>query len=467
MKKRLRFAYYGDDFTGSTDALEFLNRAGVKAVLFMEVPTAEQLADYPGIEAVGVAGMTRAMEPGAMRRELHQSFDALNTLGVEQLHYKVCSTFDSSPKTGNVGVAAEVGAMVFNPAFIPLVVAAPPLGRYSLFGNLFARMGIGSQGEIYRLDRHPSISNHPVTPMKEADLRNHLAKQTSLSVGLVDILAVKQGAVEIQGKVDQCLANGDKVILFDALELDDLKSIATVMGRYVRTSPLFSIGSSGVEMAWGAYWKSAGTASPKESWPQLEETKQVLVLSGSCSPVTAKQINHAIKDGFKAVAIPAHIFSTERQSKAVISQCAEQAITFLGQGYPVIIHTNLGAADPRTEETYTILSGQGCEEEEMSFRAVQVYGHVLGQITLQVAKRGLLQRLVVAGGDTSSYVARTLRITAVEMIRPFSSGAPMCRAHASFDAINGIEVNFKGGQVGDQYYFTDILKGSTSKKDKI
>ena len=249
MRKRILFAYYGDDFTGSTDALEFLNRAGIKTMLFMDVPTAEQLEDYPEIEAIGIAGMTRAMSPDAMRAELHQAFNALNILGVEQVHYKVCSTFDSSPKVGNLGVVAEVGAAIFNTPFIPLLLAAPPLGRYCMFGNLFARMGIGSQGEIYRLDRHPSISNHPVTPMKEADLRLHLATQTDLSVGLVDILAVKEGVVTIQNKIDQCLDNDDRIILFDALALSDLTSIATVLDRYVKTAPLFSIGSSEVDVS--------------------------------------------------------------------------------------------------------------------------------------------------------------------------------------------------------------------------
>ena len=465
MKKRLLFAYYGDDFTGSTDALEFLNRAGVKTVLFMDVPTAEQLQQYPGIEAIGVAGMTRAMGPDAMSETLHLAFNALDRLGVEQVHYKVCSTFDSSPKIGNVGVAAEVGASIFKPAFIPLLLTAPALGRFCLFGNLFARMGIGSQGEIYRLDRHPSISNHPVTPMKEADLRVHLAKQTNLSVGLVDILTVKAGVAEIQEKVDQCLKSGDRIILFDALAISDLAVIATAMDLYLKKGPLFSIGSSGVEMAWGAYWKNTGAATSQESWAKLEEVPGVLVLSGSCSPVTTKQINHAIDHGFKSVSVPARIFASAQEIDAVIGQCAEQVIAYMGMGQSVIVHTHLGADDPRGRETHELLEKQGYTQDEVSSKAAQIYGQVLGQITIRVARQASLRRLVVAGGDTSSYVARNLGITAVEMIAPFSSGAPLCRAYASIDAINGIEINFKGGQVGDEYYFTDIIKGS--KKNRI
>jgi 3-oxoisoapionate kinase len=60
---------------------------------------------------------------------------------------------------------------------------------------------------------------------------------------------------------------------------------------------------------------------------------------------------------------------------------------------------------------------------------------------------------LVAGGDTSSYAARAMEIDAVEMIAPVVSGAPLCKAYSKNEKINGLEVNFKGGQVGGEDYF--------------
>src|SRR5688500_7577560 len=142
---QLRLAYYGDDFTGSTDALEFLTRAGLRTRLFLKTPTAAQCE---GLDAVGVAGLTRSMNPDAMEAELRPAFTALRALGAPHVHYKVCSTFDSSPTVGSIGRAIDVGAEIFRARFIPLLVGSPALGRYCVFGNLFARMGIGSTGEI-------------------------------------------------------------------------------------------------------------------------------------------------------------------------------------------------------------------------------------------------------------------------------------------------------------------------------
>ena len=177
-KQQLLLAFYGDDFTGSTDALEFMSRAGARTVLFIEPPSLAQIALYEGVQAIGVAGLSRSLSPDEMDRQLRPAFEALLKLQPRHIHYKVCSTFDSSSTIGSIGKAMEIGAEVFDSEWIPLLVAAPALGRYCTFGNLFARMGIGSQGQIHRLDRHPSMRLHPVTPATESDLRLHLEKKT-------------------------------------------------------------------------------------------------------------------------------------------------------------------------------------------------------------------------------------------------------------------------------------------------
>ncbi len=178
-KQNILLAFYGDDFTGSTDALEFITRAGAKAVLFIEPPTAEQLKQFYYMDVIGVAGKTRSLSLAQMQEILLPAFEQLKASGAKQVHYKVCSTFDSSATVGSIGKAIDCGATVFQNKLIPIIGGMPALGRYCLFGNLFARMGIGSNGKIYRLDRHPSMSKHPVTPADESDLRLHIGRQTA------------------------------------------------------------------------------------------------------------------------------------------------------------------------------------------------------------------------------------------------------------------------------------------------
>lgn len=215
--KNILLAFYGDDFTGSTDALEFICRAGAKAMLFIEPPTAEQLKQYPDLDAYGVAGKTRSLSPAEMEKILLPAFEQMKTTGAKHIHYKVCSTFDSSPTVGSIGKAIDCGVVVFKNKTIPVLGGMPALGRFCVFGNLFAKMGTGSEGKIYRLDRHPSMSKHPVTPADESDLRLHLGKQTGKQIGLIDITELKKPVEEIS-KVEE-------VVLIDALNEQHLLKI--------------------------------------------------------------------------------------------------------------------------------------------------------------------------------------------------------------------------------------------------
>src|SRR5689334_17388301 len=99
----LVISFYGDDFTGSTDAMESLARCGIRTVLFTDPPTSQQLARHGDIRAFGVAGMTRSMSPDQMEQTLRPALSTLRASGAPIVHYKVCSTFDSSPAVGSIG----------------------------------------------------------------------------------------------------------------------------------------------------------------------------------------------------------------------------------------------------------------------------------------------------------------------------------------------------------------------------
>jgi len=455
----LLLAYYGDDFTGSTDALEFLTRAGIKTVLFIEPPTPAQLARYEGLQAIGVAGMTRSMPPAKIEKTLQPAFTALRDLGVRHVHYKVCSTFDSSPVIGSIGKAIDIGTTIFNAAFVPLLVAAPALGRYCVFGNLFAKMGIGSMGQIFRLDRHPSMSKHPVTPADESDLRLHLGRQTKKRIGLVDILQVAGDKTETFEKLGSLVDSGAEIVLFDALYEDQLNTIGSLIDAYADEKPLFSVGSSGVEMALGNYWTSKGLLQPKNTWAYPGEATPLLVISGSCSPVTSAQIDWALDNGFSEIALDTAAIAANTDHTRLIENYINEAVLLMQQGTSVIIHTSRGNDDARIDQTNAILTKKGLSKAEINTETSRIYGAILGQIARSIAGQKIVKRMLIAGGDTSSYAARAMGIEAVEMIAPIVPGAPLCKAYAPGSSVDGLEVNFKGGQVGADNYFGMVLRG--------
>lgn len=430
-KNNILLAFYGDDFTGSTDALEFICRAGAKAMLFIHPPTKEQLNKFPHLNAFGVAGKTRALSPEQIEQILVPAFEQMKSTGARHVHYKVCSTFDSSPTTGSIGKAIDCGANVFTNGIIPVLGGAPALGRYCLFGNLFARMGIGSNGKIYRLDKHPSMSRHPVTPATESDLCEHLGKQTNKKIGLIDVL---QLACPVNEWTTQ---KEDEVIMMDVLAEADLLKIGEWMDKQPNNkNALFSVGSSGVEMALGKYWNQKGLLEPVTSWPHSGKADSMLVISGSCSPVTKGQIEWAKANGFAEVIVKPDGLLTDG---IVVHETLKQVHHHLQKQKQIIIHTGY-------RQDYDVSS--------------EKLGNVLGTIAKEAVRTNYIQRVVICGGDTSSYAAEAMEIEAVEMIAPLISGAPLCKAFSKHKSINGLEVNFKGGQVGAENYFGVLSAGS-------
>lgn len=433
-KPNILLAFYGDDFTGSTDALEFITRAGAKAVLFTEVPTAEQLAAIPGLQVYGVAGKTRSLSPEDMEQTLLPAFTQMKAIGARHIHYKICSTFDSSSTVGSIGKAIDCGVEIFKNEFTPVLGGMPALGRYCLFGNLFAKMGIGSEGAIYRLDRHPSMSVHPVTPATESDLTKVLASQTIKKTGLVDILKVSGSLGDINLAVEKLISEKTKVLVYDAMKNEDLVSIAghldAIATGYRMT--LFSVGSSGIEMGLGTHWIRNGYFNPVKEWAPISKASPLLVVSGSCSPVTAAQISHAKANGFEEIVLDAvKICNDGTLDGKQLTTIVEK----LHQQQNLIVHTGSKQA-------------QNLSSEKL--------GTALGTIAKKAVLKAGVKRILVAGGDTSSYAARAMEIDAVEMLAPLVAGAPLCKVHSRNAAMQGLEVNFKGGQVGGKEYFLKV-----------
>lgn len=451
-------AFYGDDFTGSTDALEVLTTAGLRSVLFTSPPTQQMLAAYPDVQAVGLAGVARSLPLQVMEAELRPAFAALSALKPRHLHYKVCSTFDSSPRIGSIGKAIDLGVEICGTRCVPLLVGNPGLGRYCVFGNLFARESVAHEGAVYRLDRHPSASRHTTTPMLESDLRLHLGEQTNKRIGLYDILNYGRSAPEQRAVLLDVTAGDTAVVLFDVLYPEHLAYLGSLIdGMATGAEPLFTVGSSGVESALSAHWQGSGKVAGRNSWCTPSQTSQVLVISGSCSPVTAGQIDWALAQGFAEIALETCVL-TDEDCDTYLLQTARDLVTLINSGKSVIVHTCRGMEDPRLvarQQQLAELNSGSLESGLTTGHARYSYelGTALGRLLGLAVERTTIRRVCIAGGDSASYATRAVGVRALEIICPTVPGAPLCKSHAPGLPIDGVEMCFKGGQVGREDYF--------------
>ena len=424
----LLYTFYGDDFTGSTDVLEQLAANGVRSALFLAPPTRSQLEEFPGLEAFGIAGDSRSRSPDWMSRHLPSIFESLRTFHTPIVHYKVCSTFDSSPEHGSIGRAIELGLETFHQRFVPIVVGAPHLQRFVSEARLFAS---APDGVIHRIDRHP-MSRHPVTPMREPDLRRHLEKQTTLRIGHVEHTQLHTRDAASHA-LDRELAAGCRAVLFDTIDSQSLELTANLLWQSAFEQPLFCAASSGLTAGLISTWRTQGSIRAQPPSTSVDAASPLLVISGSCSNATSRQIDWASRNGFQSLnANPALLLDPE-SGMAYQSSLIHQLTGILAGGQDVVLYTSRG--------------------DSASEFAGEALGATLGRLLRTLLDDTNVQRVVLCGGDTSSHAVQQLGVLALTWKASLQPGAPLCKVHFFDSGSRPLELILKGGQVGSDDFF--------------
>jgi len=449
-----RVCWYGDDFTGATDTLAEVARAGLRGLLFLGVPTPEHLRRAGPLDAIGIAGAARAMAPADMETKLRAVGRFMAGTGARVLHYKCCSTFDSAPHVGSIGVAIrELRRHMPNP-LVPIVGGQPSIGRYCSFAQLFARAG--ASPEIHRIDRHPVMSQHPVTPMHEADLRLHLAAQGLPGIRSVPHTAYPRlrqadDAPRVEDWIDSIIETSDGPVLFDLTDDEQLAVIGRLIWRAAACVPLLAVGPSSVQqaLARAAFPGHTGhdghanpTAPSAPATPPLTPASgPVLVVAGSLSPVTARQIAACQRYVHQPLNVQQLLHDPTYANAQV-----QQAAATLQRGQNVLVHTD------RPAEAVT------ADQAASTARAT---AQLAANIIAASAQRGTrLSRIGIAGGDTSSQATLALGLWGLAFRCVLAPGVTISIARSDNALVDGVELMLKGGQMGGELLFDDLVTGS-------
>jgi len=440
----LLVAWYGDDFSGAAAVMEVLTFSGVPAMLFLDVPTLSQLANYPDLRAIGVASTARAWSPEQMAKKLPVAFASLLALKPELLHYKICSTLDSSPAVGSIGRAIEIGATLTNASAVPVLVAAPQMRRYQIFGHLFAGFG----DEVYRLDRHPVMACHPVTPMKESDVAQHISAQSDL----IDASLWSREDIASNRK----LLRSGKIPVMTIDSLDAQSEVAA--GRMIweqRAKNPFIVGSQGVEYALVRHWAETNSLPNSKPPGGVGRAHGMVVVSGSVSPTTAKQIAWSRNNGFATIrfdvstACSENMMLTDEKTRVI-----KESLVAISAGIDPLICTAEGYDGAGAAQFKRAVETSGKTLAVVNKRIGQALGDILSSILDQSG----IRRAVISGGDTSGYATQRLGIFGLSALAPTIPGASLFLAHAD-GPMDGLELALKGGQMGSPDYFGWIRDG--------
>uniref|UniRef100_E1TE57 3-oxo-tetronate kinase n=1 Tax=Burkholderia sp. (strain CCGE1003) TaxID=640512 RepID=E1TE57_BURSG len=415
-----------DDFTGATDLANMLVRGGMRTVQTIGVP-----GQGEGIEAdaIVVALKSRTIPAAEAVAQSLAALDWLRAQGCRQFVFKYCSTFDSTD-AGNIGPVTDALLDALSggdqaSAFTIACPAFPENGRTIFRGHLFVGDALLNES---------GMENHPLTPMRDANLVRVLQRQTQAEVGLVRYDAVAKGVDAVRDSFDALREDGVRMAIADAVCDADLH----VLGEACADLTLIT-GGSGIALGLPANFRRAGLLESRENAAQLPRVEGLsAVLAGSASKATNAQVAawRETRPAFRVDPLAA------ARGEAVVEQALAFAQTHLDKAEPMLIY-----ATATPDEVKAVQNQLGVDRA----------GHLV-EATLASIARGLYERgvrkFVVAGGETSGAVVQALNVCSLRIGAQIDPGVP---ATATTGA-QPLALALKSGNFGTTDFFEKALR---------
>jgi len=404
-----------DDLTGATDVALMLQNAGMRTIQTIGLPA----GPVPeATDAVVVALKSRTIRAADAVAQSLAALQWLRSCGARQILFKYCSTFDSTD-AGNIGPVADALLGALGEAFTVACPAFPTNKRTVYLGHLF----VGEQ-----LLSDSPMKDHPLTPMRDANLVCVLGRQSAGKVGLVALPTVRLGAPAIREAFAALKKSGHAYAIVDAVADEDLLAL----GAACADMPLLS-GGSGIAMGLPANFGIRKGADA--TLPAVGGT--AAVLSGSCSAQSNAQVTHwmGARPAFRVD--PLRLAEGEDLATAALAWAGP----LLAAG-PVLVYATAEPAAVRA-----VQSRLGAQ------RAGELVEACLAQIAKGLVDRGV-RRLVVAGGETSGAVAHALGVMMLRIGPQIDPGVP-------WTATTGeprLALALKSGNFGAIDFFTKALE---------
>jgi 3-dehydrotetronate 4-kinase len=420
-----------DDFTGATDVAAAFRREGLPTLLFFGVPAGQ--APPVSAAAAVIALKSRAIPRDAAVSQSLGALDWLRGHGADQIYFKYCSTFDSTPH-GNIGPVLDALSESLGGHSVLTTPSSPEHQRTQYLGYLFV-------GDRLLAESH--MAHHPVNPMTDSSLRRLLSAQSANGVAVIEHASVRSGAERIRLDRSRAAESGSRYLLVDALDADDLRAI----GRAALGDPLVA-GAAGLASGLAAA-RAATTAAlavdPADSAAMLQAmTGPAAILAGSCSVATLRQLDVLLQRGHPEYRLDPTLDPDPASMAAGALDWFDVSVR-PGRSLAPVIYSSLDPAGLRRAQ-----AALGTR------RSADLIEDATGRIAAGLMERGI-SRLIVAGGETAGTVVRALG-TAGGVIGPEAApGVPWIYA-----ADRGIALLLKSGNFGGPDLLADASATPTS-----
>lgn len=429
-----------DDLTGATTVGVLLARSGLKTAAFFDTESfARNEVEYP---AMVVSSDSRPLPKAEAQHQVSAAVKQLQARGAHYFTKRIDTTL-------RVGIGFEIDAMLEQLPLetVAVVVPAMPQSRRILVGGYSVIDSVA----LSRTD----VARDVRTPVTESWVPGLLAAQTHHQVGHIALASVMKGEGQIQQDLQEQQQRGVRVIVVDAITVDDVDAIAGAVVSLnwnvlaVDPGPFterLAVRRGLMREARNSASTTAAAENPRGS---------ILVVAGSATPVTKKQLQHLIANDERVCHIPVDAeLLVDKKNAAEIEvnrvvqharQCvpAQQNALFVFESALTGRLLNL----QEEEQRFGLAHGQAAENINQG----------LGNIVREVLNcaSGEIKGLYMTGGDTMVNVLKELGATGIEMIDYVIPQTDMVRIIGGDYA--GLICVGKGGLTGPEDIISTIV----------
>lgn len=411
-----------DDYTGASDLANALTRNHLSTIQTIGAP--DPTLQLPDVDAIVVALKSRSAAPDLAVKKSVAAAKWMKSLGAEHILFKICSTFDSTD-AGNIGPVADALAALTGESVVLVNPSFPENQRTVYQGHLF----VGDRP----LNESP-LKDHPLNPMRDADLVRVLGRQSRRPVGLIDLQTVLAGRAAIDARRTALASRGVGAAIVDAITQAELDVIGDLAA-----DAKFSVGASGVGVGIARALVTRGRSKgPVDSAASAPIGGPAICLAGSCSRATLLQTRTA------ETVMP--VLHLDVEGVLELGTAVETAISWAGERIgsgPVLIASSSDAA--------TVEAIQSRHGRERSGQAIE---SAMAAIAEALVARGV-RRLIIAGGETSGAVVDRLGLEAFFIGEEIAPGVPALFSVGGRDRFG---MALKSGNFGGPDFFADALK---------
>lgn len=383
-----------DDLTGANDTGAQFAKQGLSTLVVMN---ADQLETVTGCDAIVIDTDSRALLPEDAYKKTAAAARAVQTSGYAMLYKKVDSTL-----RGNVGT--EIDA-IMDECGCALAIVAPafPKNGRTTIGGYHLLKGVPLEAT--------EISRDPKCPVHESNLVTLLSGQTAKKLGYLDIKTMLQGHAAIASAIARMRDEGVRIIICD-IWLDDqfplLAGSAASVEKYI-----LWVGSAGLAEALPGLLQ----INPQ----QAAETKPALVVAGSVSSVTRRQIERlAAQPNTFLLRTESDRFLDKTGVVEYVQECYKQAQAAFHKGHDVVLAS--GYDEDIVAKTKQQGSALGLEPARTSDIVAAGLGSIVSAI---IDTHPALSGMVLTGGDTAVNICHSLSAYGVKVISEVTVGIPL------------------------------------------